>query len=116
MPATAVEQMILELINRARLDPAAEAARDGIDLNEGLPAGTISATSKQPLAMNQTLLTIARAHDQDMIAHNYFAHTDSSGFTPDQRMTNAGYSYSWWGENIAWNGTTGAVTTQMTLD
>ena len=82
MPATAVEQMILELINRARLDPAAESARDGIDLNEGLPAGTISAASKQPLAMNETLLTIAFAHDQDMIAHDYF------GFTTKERNHN----------------------------
>ena len=41
MPATALEQMLLELINRARLDPAAEAARFGIDLNEGLAPGTI---------------------------------------------------------------------------
>ena len=116
MPATALEQMILELINRARLDPAAEAARDGIDLNEGLSAGTISAASKQPLAMNETLLTIARAHDQDMIAHNYFGHTDSSGHDPFQRMTAAGYNYTTAGENIAWNGTSGTVTTQMSLD
>ena len=96
MPATAVEQMILELINRARLDPAAEAARDGIDLNEGLPAGTISAGSKQPLAMNEILLTIARAHDQDMIANNYFGHIDSSGKDPSERMTAAGYPFSTW--------------------
>ena len=116
MPATAIEQMILELINRARLDPAAEAARDGIDLNEGLPAGTISTASKQPLAMNDTLLTIARAHDQDMLAHNYFAHTDSSGHDPFQRMTAAGYNYNAAGENIAWNGTTGSLTTQMSVD
>jgi hypothetical protein len=46
---TAAEQLQLELINRARLDPVAEAARLGIDLNEGLAAGTISAAAKQPL-------------------------------------------------------------------
>jgi hypothetical protein len=116
MPATAVEQMILELINRARLDPAAEAARDGVDLNEGLAAGTISTASKQPLAMNETLLTISRAHDQDMIAHDYFDHTDSSGHDPFQRMLAAGYNYATAGENIAWSGTTGTLTTQMSLD
>ena len=82
----------------------------------GLAGGTISATSKQPLAMNETLLTISRAHDQDMLAHNYFDHTDSSGHNPVQRMTAAGYAWTTWGENIAWSGSTGTVTTQMTLD
>ena len=52
---TAQEQLVLELINRARLDPAAEAARFGIALNEGLPAGTISTAAKQPLAMDDAL-------------------------------------------------------------
>jgi hypothetical protein len=41
---TDYEQYMLELLNRARANPAAEAARHGIDLNEGLPAGTISTT------------------------------------------------------------------------
>ena len=46
------EQYLLELINRGRADPAAEAARYGIDLNEGLSPGTISSDPKQPLAVN----------------------------------------------------------------
>ena len=50
MSMTAADQYILELVNRARLDPAGEAARLGIDLNEGLAAGTISATPKDPYA------------------------------------------------------------------
>src|ERR1700754_4012253 len=102
MPATALEQMILELVNRARLDPAAEAARYGIDLNEGVAAGdTISTASKQPLAMNETLLGTARAHSQDMIDRDYFAHDTPEGVTPFQRMTNAGYNFTTAGENIA---------------
>lgn len=36
------EQLMLELINRARAAPGAEAARLGIDLNQGLDPGTIS--------------------------------------------------------------------------
>ena len=53
-----LEQYMLELMNRARANPSAEAARYGIDLNEGLPAGTISAAPKlrakpsSPLAQN----------------------------------------------------------------
>ncbi len=102
MPATALEQMILELVNRARLDPAAEAARYGIALNEGVPAGdTISTASKQPLAMNETLLGTARAHSQDMIDRDYFAHDTPEGVDPFQRMTNAGYNFTTAGENIA---------------
>ena len=34
---TPQEQLMLELINRARMDPNAEAARYGIALNEGKP-------------------------------------------------------------------------------
>jgi CARDB/RTX calcium-binding nonapeptide repeat (4 copies)/Cysteine-rich secretory protein family len=102
MPATALEQMILELVNRARLDPAAEAARYGIALNEGVPAGdTISTASKQPLAMNETLLGTARAHSQDMIDRDYFAHDTPEGLDPFERMTNAGYNFTTAGENIA---------------
>jgi len=116
MPATALEQMLLELINRARLDPAAEAARFGIDLNEGLAPNTISAVSKQPLAMNETLLSVARAHSQDMIDRDYFDHNTPEGVTPFQRIADAGYSpLTAGGENIASRSTNGAVTTALTL-
>jgi hypothetical protein len=116
MPATALEQMILELVNRARLDPAAEAARYGIDLNEGVPAGdTISTASKQPLAMNETLLGTARAHSQDMIDRDYFAHDTPEGVDPFQRMTNAGYNFTTAGENIALQ-TAPTITNQSTID
>src|SRR5918997_526202 len=52
---TAYEQYFLELVNRARANPGAEASRLGIDLNQGLSAGTLSNTAKQPLAMNPLL-------------------------------------------------------------
>ena len=52
MAVTSYDVLMWALINRARLDPAGEAARDGIDLNEGLSPGTLSATSRQPLAFN----------------------------------------------------------------
>ena len=43
---TAREQYMLELINRARLDPKGEASRYGISLNEGVSSGnTISSAS-----------------------------------------------------------------------
>lgn len=109
---SAQEQLILELVNRARLDPAAEATRLGISLNQGLTAGTISATQKAPLAGNPFLVDAARAHSSWMLATDVFSHTGKGGSSPTSRMQAAGYTLtgSWsTGENIAWIGTTGTV-------
>ena len=102
------DQLLLELINRARANPTAEAALYGIDLNQGLPAGTISAVAKQPLAPNQILINVAGAHSQDMLDNNYFSHTNLAGQSPSDRAIAAGYP-TWVGENIAWGGSTGAI-------
>ncbi len=107
---TVYEQLLLELVNRARLDPAAEAKRLGIGLNSGLVSGTITATAKQPLATNDLLEASALAHSQWMLATDVFSHTGVNSSNPGQRMADAGYVFegSWsWGENIAWQGTTG---------
>ena len=45
---TAQEVLMWQLIDRARLDPLAEAAHFGIDLNEGLTPGTLAGGSRQP--------------------------------------------------------------------
>lgn len=106
MAQNAYEQYMLELVNRARLDPAAEAALYGVDL------GTISATSKQPLAANDLLLAAAENHSQWMLDTDTFSHTGANGSDPGTRMAAAGYSFTgqWsWGENIAWQGTTGTL-------
>lgn len=102
---------MLELINRARANPGAEAARLGLDLNEGLPPGTIADTPKPPLAFHALLIQSARAHSQWMIDTDVFDHIGLNGSDPWDRMTAAGYQFKggWqWGENIAWKGTTGA--------
>lgn len=107
---TDCEQLTLELINRARANPGAEAARLGIDLNDGLAPGTITNTPKQPLAFHPALIDAARGHSQWMLDADTFSHTGTNGWNPSQRMTNAGYAFtgSWaWGENIGWKGTTG---------
>ncbi|MDO9708335.1 CAP domain-containing protein [Paracraurococcus lichenis] len=101
---TAFEQYFLELVNRARADPAAEAARQGIGLNDGLAAGTISTAPKQPLAFNPLLGDAADAHSAWMLATDTFSHTGANGSSPGDRMAAAGYVFagSWsWGENIA---------------
>ena len=103
------EQLILELINRARANPEAEATRLGISLNAGLPAGTISSTPKQPLAPNQQLQNASVAHSVDMIDRDFFAHTNPSGVTPGGRATAAGYNWQTIAENIAYIGYFGSV-------
>jgi Ca2+-binding RTX toxin-like protein len=108
---SAHEQLILELVNRARLNPLAEAKRLGIDLNQGLAPGTISSSEKQPLAFNPFLNDAADQHSQWMLNTDVFSHTGAGGSDPGGRMTGAGYVFSgsWtWGENIAWRGTTGS--------
>ena len=106
---SAYEQYFLELVNRARLDPVGEAARQGIGLNDGLAAGTISTAAKQPLAFSPLLIDAADAHSAWMLATDTFSHTGANGSSPGYRMKAAGYSFtgSWsWGENIAitWGG------------
>lgn len=109
MALTAAEQYLLELINRARLDPAGEAARYGIDLNAGLAAGTISTASKQVLAPNAMLENAAIGHSQWMLAADVFSHTGRGGSQPWDRAAQAGYSWSGVAENISWRGSTGTL-------
>lgn len=55
-----LSQLTLELVNRARANPPAEAARHGIGLNDGLAsADFISPPPKQPLAPDNSLMTAA---------------------------------------------------------
>jgi hypothetical protein len=106
---TAREQLLLDLINRARIDPAGTAAQYGINLNEGLAPGTISADPKQPLAPHQALIDAAGLHSQDMLDNDYFSHTNLSGQQPWDRATAAGYPPAAIAENIAWGGSTGPI-------
>jgi serralysin len=105
---TAQDQYMLELLNRARFNPQAEADRLlAGDLNEGIAPGTITSAAKQPLAFNLKLFQSAQSHSQWMLANSTFAHAGVNGNLPGTRMTNAGYIWNNYGENIAWRGTTG---------
>ncbi len=108
------EQLFLELINRARLDPLGEAQRYGIDLNAGLTAGTISTAQKQVLTFNELLNDSADGHTAWMISANKFQHESADGVTKaGARMAGAGYDFSGspstWGENLAWAGSSAAI-------
>jgi uncharacterized protein YkwD len=110
---TAEEQSMLEIVNRARANPAAEAARFGIDLNEGLDPDTIPASPKQPLAFNVQLIQAARGHSQWMLDNDSFTHFEGdlrNPVDPGARMRSAGYAFSGsysYGENLAYEATTG---------
>ena len=116
MTLSAAEQYLLELMNRARLDPAGEAARMGIDLNANLAAGTIKATAKQVLAPNALLEQAATAHSSWMIANDIFSHTGVGGSLPGARITAAGYHFGTWGENVGLTAGSGAIDVQTAID
>jgi serralysin len=112
MEPTAQDQLMLELLNRARSNPQAEINRLSVmagDINEGLTPGTITTESKQPLAFNLKLLETAKGHSQWLLANSVFDHTGKDGSTPDTRVTKSGYNWSTVGENLAWQGTTGNI-------
>ena len=106
---TAQEVLVIELINRARFDPQAEAARYGIGLNDGISGTQITADRKPPVALNILLTQAARVHSQWMLDNDIFSHDGANGNSPGDRMAAADYVFtgSWSnGENIAWAGTT----------
>ncbi|NOZ19546.1 MAG: hypothetical protein GXP25_00495 [Planctomycetes bacterium] len=99
---TAYDQYLLELVNRARLNPTAEAARYGIDLNEGSPSPTISSSPKQPLAFNLNIIEAAQQHSAWQGSVGYISHVGAGGTMPWDRMAASGYTnYEGAGENIA---------------
>lgn len=112
---TAEEQLYLELANRARANPAAEAARwrDTTDpdvlsaysyfgVDTTMMAQQIAALSPtQPLSFNAQLIAAARRHTTDMYVNNFQSHIGSDGSNPGLRLNAAGYVWNTYGENAA---------------
>lgn len=79
------------------------------DLNEGLTAGTISATAKPPLAFDTRLVDSASDYSDFLLATQQFSHTAQG--TPTERMIAAGFPFSGsfsTGENLAITAFSGA--------
>ncbi|MEU6096968.1 CAP domain-containing protein [Streptomyces sp. NPDC047079] len=55
-----------------------------------------------PVTLNTTLTKVAQTHSEDMAAHRNMSHTGSDGSSPGDRITRAGYSWSTYGENVAY--------------
>lgn len=53
------------------------------------------------LAFDDALRDVARAHSEDMFLRGYFSHYTPDGFSPFDRMDDAGIIYSFAGENLA---------------
>lgn len=115
MALSATEQYMLELTNRARLDPVGEAARFGIDLNRDLAAGQLHTASRGVLAPDAVLEQTAIAHSQWMLAMDIFSHTGINGSTPTDRAEVQGHEGGAVGENISWRGTTGTLNAQAVI-
>lgn len=98
---TAEEQLIVELVNRARLDPLGELGRQ----DDGFAAGVTTAP-KEALAVVETLSDASDAHSQDMDNRDFFSHTNPDGDSPSDRAIEAGHGSRFTGENIGWIGST----------
>ena len=60
-----------------------------------------SAYGLAPVALVPELGQAARGHSQDMADHDFVDHTGSDGSSPGERMAEAGYDWTTWGEIIA---------------
>lgn len=93
LPPTGVEQLFLEQLNDARANPAAYGASIGLNLS--------GVAASQPLAFDARLIEAARLHSLDMNNRGFFSHTNPDGLGPGQRITNAGFPWTSWGESLA---------------
>ncbi len=95
------EVYLVELVNRARADPAAEQVRTGIDLSADLSFDELQhLVPSEPLALEPALTLAARQHSRDMSDRNFFDHQNPDGDRAQQRAEKNGYDGSV-GENIA---------------
>ena len=53
------------------------------------------------IVWNDTLAQVAEKHSKEMSDNNYFSHTGLNGSSPGDRMKDADYYWSTYGENIA---------------
>lgn len=93
---TAQEQYMLELVNRARMDPEAEEDRTGELVDSG-----VSTAPKQALAVDPILAAAADNHSADMLERDFFAHTNPDGDSPTDRAQDENWEGGGVWENIS---------------
>ena len=79
--------VLLQLVNDAR--------------KKGCNCGTTYYAPVAVLTWNDKLEKAAYAHSNDMYGHKFLSHTGTNGSGSGERITNAGYNWRFYGENIA---------------
>jgi hypothetical protein len=96
------EQELVELMQRARKDPVAEAAR--INARHGTTLDFSSYPPTQPLCPNEFLSAAAKAHVDDMKARNFYGHANPDGLNANGRILATRYDlHTYFGTNPAVN-------------
>jgi len=87
VPATLNKAVLLQLVNDAR--------------KKGCNCGKTYYGPLSPLSWNNQLEKAAFIHSNDMFRNKYFGHTGSDGSGSGERISNTGYNWKYYGENIA---------------
>jgi uncharacterized protein YkwD len=95
----ALEDEMLVLVNELRA--------------QGTSCGGTSFGPRPALRMEAALRRAARLHSKDMADNGYFSHTSQDGRSPWDRIGEAGYTGSPYGENIAAGNTAAQATFQQ---
>lgn len=85
--STVNKTVLLLLVNNAR--------------KKGCDCGNTYYAPAPALTWNDQLEKAAYTHSRDMFQNKYFSHTGSDGTSSGDRISNAGYDWKWYGENIA---------------
>ncbi len=67
----------------------------------GCSCGSVRMRAVSPLKWNPKLESAARKHVKDMAGNNFLSHSGSDKSTAETRLSQAGYNWSAYGENIA---------------
>ena len=81
------QKKLLELVNNYR--------------KSGCNCGGQYMTPTEPVVWNDLLESAAQKHSDDMNKNNFFSHTSSNGKNAGERISEAGYKWKTYGENIA---------------
>lgn len=69
--------------------------------SEGRTCGSTFFPPAPPLAWDTRMEQAAVKHSADMAANRHYGHTGTDGSSAGDRLTQAGYRWAMWGENIA---------------
>ncbi|MHA5054352.1 CAP domain-containing protein [Streptomyces sp. SD15] len=104
-PAPASTEAAAPASTEAASPSASEAAAPASDAVAQVVSLVNSERSKagcSPVTLNAKLSKAAQDHSADMASHSNMSHTGSDGSDPAQRITAAGYTWSTYGENVAY--------------